>query len=623
MLKFAKFVGANTDFATAQSFLFPRILPEEGSEPVFGLVISCEGEDVFAYVKGKILNLEEKFSTVFDSVTEKLHELGGILKLEFKEVENLKFSLFLVKSNVFYIFQFGNNIIELDREGKLTSVISDSSLQEKVISGFLQPGDRILILSSKSGEINWREEVVEQVLQLPLGAVDDVEMIFAQDELKMEKQQDLAGVKNIEPVAFILIENELAKEASTLETVPQIPKPRINFKVKLPQFNIWLFFHRFSRQFFGLIRRMNRKVILGLGVLILVLIVGGGSFLFWQNRNSQRNVRFNNLIGSIENDLNEALSLKDTDSKQASEKITQAKSKLNEVEGLDKDSPRLKELKAKIEEKEAQVLRIYKNFGLELFMSLELIKQSFQTQRMSFSVGKILLLDTSEKSLVSIDTRLKTPDILAGSQQLGEAKLASINGSHAFAYSPDKGIVHIDIDTNKASIVSKPDESWGSIQDIFGFGSNIYALDSGNPPAGGMIWKYSPTLSGYSDKQQYLRSEVNLNLGKRLVIDYSVWVLTSEPDIVKFTAGNKDFYALSGLNEPLTQIDGIFVTEDLDSVFILDKSKNRILATKKNGEYLAQYLNDNFRKVDDFFVDEESKFIYLLIENKIFKTPLR
>jgi len=238
---------------------------------------------------------------------------------------------------------------------------------------------------------------------------------------------------------------------------------------------------------------------------------------------------------------------------------------------------------------------------------------------MSFSVGQILLLDSNDKSLVSIDTQLKTPNIIAGPLQIGNAKLASINGSHAFTFAHDKGIVHIDPDTKKASIVSKADPDWGNITDIFAFSGNIYALDSGQ----NKIWKYTPTESGYSEKLEYLRSNANLSLGKRLVIDYSVWVLTSEPDILKFTAGNSDFYAMSGLTSPLTQIDDIYVPEALDSVFILDKFNNRILVTKKNGEYLAQYINDQFGKIDDFFVDEENKQIYLLIENKIYKTPLR
>jgi hypothetical protein len=637
MLKFAKFIGANTDFSTAQAYLFPRIFPDDFNEPVFGLVIGGEGEDIFIYVRQKVLNLEEQFSAPFERVTEKLHELAEIIKSEFAKLEHLKFTLFCAKENVFYVLQHGDNIVEIHRKGETSPIIQDTNLQEKVVSGFLQSGDKVLVLSGKPGEANWSSEVVEQVFNLPSDGIDDAEMIFAINELKTENQEDLAGVKNIEPVAFILVENlilidnvNLSRNSTSDEKTssPQInnpsrfsiPKPKINFKFQLPRINIWLIFHRGSRRLFGILRQINRKLLISLVVLILITVIAAGTYLFFQGRSSQNNQRLNNLTASIETGLIEAGNLKDSDPKQAAEKIAQVKSKLEEAKGLDKDGTTTKDLQSQIESKEAEVLKIYKGFNLDLFLSLDLIKQSFKTQRMSFSVGKILLLDSAEKSLVSIDTELKTPNILAGPQQLGAATMASLNGSHAFVYSPDKGITHTDIDTKKTSVVSKADPEWGSIADIFAFSGNIYALDIGK----GKIWKYAPTESGYSGRLEYLRQEnVDLALGKKLVIDYSVWVLTSQPDILKFTAGNSDFFALSGLTTPLTQIDNLSIPEELDSVFILDKFNNRILVTKKNGEYLAQYISDQFGKVDDFFVDEEQKQIYLLIENKIYRTSLR
>ena len=96
MLKFAKFIGANTDFSTAQAYLFPRVLPEDFSEPVFGLVITGSGEDIFIYVRQKVLNLEDRFSAPFERVTEKLHQLAEVIKSGFLKVENLEFTLLIV-----------------------------------------------------------------------------------------------------------------------------------------------------------------------------------------------------------------------------------------------------------------------------------------------------------------------------------------------------------------------------------------------------------------------------------------------------------------------------------------------------------------------------------------------
>lgn len=626
MIKLNKFIGANTDFSTAQAYIFPKIITHEEGEALFGLVITGDGEDVFIYVRQKILSLEDVFLKPFERATEKLHEIGELLKTSLSKVENLKFSLFCTKNNVFYAYQYGNNIVELLRSGKKSSVFADPSFQEKVISGFLQPGDKILVLSAKRGEINWDSSKTDQVFSLKEEEILDAEVIFEdKSEAKSEHESEPSGVKNIAPVAFLIIENKNPEEVLDKNqnknsiSFGQIPTPKLAIKFKMPSFNLWIYLHRISRRLFGFTRIINKKLLIGIILIILIGGLIGGGYLVYTGMGIQKNQRVANLILAIEKDLNEASSLKDTDQKQAADKITLAKGRFSEAIGLQKDNPKLLELQGKIDEKETEVLRIYKNISLDLFMSLDLIKDGFLGERLSYSVGEILLLDANEKSLVTVDTKLKTTSIIAGKQQLGNVKFASLNGSHAYSYSQDKGIIHVDIDTRKASVVSEPDPELGNIEDLFGFSGNVYALDTGK----NQIWKYAPTENGYAGKQQYLKDQTNISLGKKLIIDYSVWVLTSEPNILKFTAGGSDFYAMSGLFEPITQIDNFYVPEDLESVFVLDKSTNRILVTKKNGEYQATYTSPEFSKISDFFVEPEQKLIYLLIENKIYTTPLR
>lgn len=623
MLKFAKFIGANTDFATAQAFLFPREYQEGSDNPVFGLVVSGEGDDIFVYIRQKILSLEENFNTPFERVTDKLHELLEILKTEFANVKNLKLTLFCARENLFYVLQTGDNLVEILSGGNRSPIIQNDFARERIISGFIKPGDKILVLSSKIDGSRWSDMVISEVFAAPLQSVPDAEVIFAKDEQKVEEEPGLVGVKNIQPVAFILIESEVEgkPDSSIGNEVSQPP-----FRRKIDYSAVWLKVRKTIRQAFGFLRQTNeqvllanKKVVIAASLIITLSLASSGGYLYLKSKEAEINTRRDNLITLIESSLAQAGSKKDQDQKGAIEEIKKASEKLKELESLDPKHQKVLDTRRKFDERSSEILKIYKNFDLELFMSLDLIRGSFQAKRMSFSVDKILILDDTEKSLVSIGIDLKSPDILAGRSQLGDVKLASINGSNVFTYSFDKGLINIDMDTDKLITVSAPDEGWGQIQDIFGFSDNLYILDSGK----NMIWKYVPTQTGFSQKQEYLRGKADLSGGKRLMIDYSVWVLTSEPDVLKFTAGNSDFYAISGLDEPLAQIDGIFVTEDLDSVFILDKLKNRILVTKKNGEYLSQYIKSELGKVDDFFVDEEKKFIYLLIENKIYKTPLK
>ncbi len=219
-----------------------------------------------------------------------------------------------------------------------------------------------------------------------------------------------------------------------------------------------------------------------------------------------------------------------------------------------------------------------------------------------------------------MDLENKTNQILAGNTQLGDAKFASLNGDRAFVYSQDKGILSVDLDTKKTITVSKVDSEWGKVSDIFGFSSNIYLLDT----LKNQIWKYVPIASGYAEKVSYVKdSKVDLAGGKKLYIDYSVWVLKLGGEILKFTGGSPDFFSIGGLDKPIEEVTSFFVSEEEDNLYLLDSINSRILVLQKNGQYQKQIQGDKFKTASDFVVDEKGKKIYLLESNKIFQIELK
>ncbi len=258
-----------------------------------------------------------------------------------------------------------------------------------------------------------------------------------------------------------------------------------------------------------------------------------------------------------------------------------------------------------------------------LWLDLDLIKKGFKANRLSLSVGNILLLDPASKTLVSLDLSNKSHSILAGESKLGAATLSSIYSKLAFSYSPNKGIVRVSLEDNKATEIIKADKEWGEIGDIYGFAGNIYLLDKKDPSTGsGQVWKYQPVTSGYSDKKVYFNEGVKADLSgaKKLQIDSSVWILSNN-DIQKFTQGNKDFFSVGGLETPLSNIKSFFVSSDTTNFYILDES--RLVVTDKAGKALNIYQSDKLKDVTDLVVDEESKKVYLLIGSKILTFELK
>ncbi|OGE65873.1 hypothetical protein A3B49_03710 [Candidatus Daviesbacteria bacterium RIFCSPLOWO2_01_FULL_40_24] len=262
---------------------------------------------------------------------------------------------------------------------------------------------------------------------------------------------------------------------------------------------------------------------------------------------------------------------------------------------------------------------------LPVWLDLNLVKQDFNALRLSLSIGKLLVLDINQGSLVEVNLASKSHKLLAGGDKLGRANLAALNGSFGFVYSVDKGIIRADSEGLEVKKVVSVDPEWIEINDLYGFGSNIYLLDKGAPSAGGQIWKYVPIESGYSDKIHYLQEGIIVDFSQaiRMQIDSSVWVLKRNGEIIKFTQGAKDSFSYSGLDVGIKEPKSFFVSDETDNLYLLDSGNSRLLVLTKSGQYLSQYLHPKLAEAKDLIVDESGKKVYLLDENQIYLLELR
>lgn len=267
----------------------------------------------------------------------------------------------------------------------------------------------------------------------------------------------------------------------------------------------------------------------------------------------------------------------------------------------------------------AEARKVFSVNDIPLWLDLSLIKDGFTVKRLSLSLGKLLVLDDKQKTLVNIGLKNKSHQILAGEEKLGEAQIVSLNGDLAWVLSEDKGLLRV-MEDKKALVVTKPDKEWGEIAELFGFARNAYLLDKG-----GQVWKYVPVEAGYSDKIKYFKEGVRVDFSqvKRMQIDSSVWVLKDNGEILKFTQGVPDYFSLSGLDKGIKDARSFFISDETENLYILDSGNNRLVVVDKKGAYVSQYQGDKFGLFEDLVVDEGGKKVYLLDEGKIFQMELK
>ncbi|MDO8429594.1 MAG: hypothetical protein Q7S88_03115, partial [Candidatus Daviesbacteria bacterium] len=606
MLKTAKVVGLNSDQEAALALI--RTFDLESRTNSFFIIIYTSVEDAFTKIRQTLAEVEELFLDSEKSPAEKLDEILSFLKNSLKEAEDLEILVASLQlegaKRVFYLLGLGEKISALlFRDAKRIN-LRQVGQGEALVSGFLEPGDRVVLLT----------DTVEEVFNPNLEALHQVKIEEFEDEVLSKLPQG-----EIFPAAAIVFEEELAEiPREVLDDSPkaQFLRPRVLPILKIGFSKVWekvkLLKPR-SRRSWGVL----------VGIVIMALLFGAFSLTRLQKTRLEHD-RLTGYIETARSEYNNAQGLKDSSPAQAGESLEKSKAALASVLALDTKNTEALDLQKQIEENSWKILKIHQLQDIPLWLDLSLIKKDFTSDRLSFSVGRILLLNSDGSSLVVISESTKSHQILAGKEKLGESTHSSLNGEVAWIFSKDKGVIKIDTTTDKSLETIKVDDEWGGIVDIYGFGGNLYLLDSGNPPAGGQIWKYLPIVTGYSDKKAYLVGEKEDLIGsKRMQIDGSVWVLNGKGEIVKYTQGVKDHFSISGMDKPISKIKTFYVSDTTEKLYIIDEDNSRLVVLDKSGVYKTQYQSEKLKEVTDLIVEEKSKKVYLLLGNKILQIDLK
>lgn len=601
MLKTAKVVGLNSDQEAALALA--RTFDLEGRTNSFFIIIYASLEDAFTRVRQALSEVEELFLDSGKSPAEKLDEILSFLKDSLKEAEELELlvaSLQLEGSKrVFHLLSQGEKISALLFRDSKRINLRQVGHGEALVSGFLERGDRVVLLTSS----------VEEVFSSNLESLHLVKIDEFEDEVLSKLPQG-----EIFPAAAIVFEEESDEiPQEILDDSPrQFRSPKILPILKIGLVKVWekaLLLRPRSKRSWGVL----------LGVIALVLLFG----VFSMTRLQKTRIEHDRLAGYIQtarSEYDSALALKDSNSVQAGESLEKSKTALASILKSDPKNTEGLELQKQIEENSWKILKIHRLEELSLWLDLSLIKKDLTSNRLSFSLGRILLLDSSNSSLVVINESTKSHQILAGKEKLGEAKLTSLNGEVAWVFAKDLGVIKIETTTGKSSGTIKVDDEWGGIVDIYGFGGNLYLLDE----LKNQIWKYLPIVSGYSDKKAYLVGEKEELIGsKRMQIDGSVWVLNNQSEIVKYTQGLKDHFSVSGMDKPIGKIKAFYTSDTTENLYLIDGDNNRLVVLTKSGVYKTQYQSESFKEVQDLIAEEKTKKVYLLTGSKILQIDLK
>lgn len=603
-LKIAQVIGLNTDQKAAQVASAMR------DDSTILAVLELTADD--AFTKGRVMlsEIEDFYFESEGGAGEKLTATFKEFEARFAEEEDFSLGLAVIAGKVLYIIGKGQIEVNLKRKDRISSLLSVGT-PAQLVSGFLEDGDKLLV--STSSFVSFLGEELSKSLDLPVGSFEE----------EIEGKIGASDSANQGLAALVVV----ATEENTEILSPQSPKEEEIAEVELVEQNISEPQEVTVNPIFLLLKKLkiyfpkSGRGRLILAVLLILIIASGIGYKYKLSKDQEKQTQYNQLFQQARDDFNSAKDIASLNPGDAKNKLDSAKDKINKALVLQPKNQEALNFKNQIEQDASSILQQSNVSDFPEFLDTGLIKKNFSAKQLSLSGTKLLLLDPGVKTLVIVDLAKKSNQILAGSEQLGDAEYVSLNGGLAFVYSSDKGISKLDSTNSKLSNIIKKDSEWGEIKDIYAFAGNVYVLDSGK----GQIWKYLSTADGYSNKRNYFNSEITVDLkgALRMQIESSIYVLKAGGEIVRFTRGAKDNFSLGGLDKGVKDPKSLFVSSDTDNLYLLDSGNSRLLILTKTGAYKGQITGNKFATATDLVIDEKGKKVYLLEGSKIFQVDLK
>ncbi|MBT4120618.1 MAG: hypothetical protein HOA57_00820 [Candidatus Magasanikbacteria bacterium] len=151
---------------------------------------------------------------------------------------------------------------------------------------------------------------------------------------------------------------------------------------------------------------------------------------------------------------------------------------------------------------------------------------------------------------------------------------------------------------------------------IFVYNRKLYSLDTKN----NQIYRHSQTQTGYDKGASWIKDgDIDITDGVSIAIDGDLFVLKSSGEIIKLTAGKKQEFNITGLDPALDNPTQIWTYNGLQNIYILEPTNKRVIILDKEGKMLNQYTSNSWQSPTSMIVEEESKTIYILDSNKIYK----
>jgi hypothetical protein len=617
-LSFAKLVAIPTEVAWSQAynagnlFVCLSLIREEPTEDVS---LHALGKDIFNILQSEFFSLEEK-------TPEAIKEALRVSTAKLPENIQVNITLANFKENALTVFVAGSGKVVMKRKDKIGVLLEKHDIysgESTFASGFLENADTIVLQTGQFAEGIPHESVLSALdLELPNDVVEAMSpQVHEQDNgaqaaivvrfsgpsqhapqaskeetdeqieepIKEDEPQDSEETEETETSTD---REDQTLESAIVEGPAEQPEPELEihveredrFEEEEAQKKSPFALPKFSKS--GLQMTHKRKLYLSVAVILFVLLAASIFFTVKKQNDEQRQAIFAEIYASAQKEYETGQGIESLNPEGSRENYLRAESKL-------------KEGQAKIGQ------------GTEEYKKIEELLTKVTAE----------LQGTQEAETNTLkEATAPANSLIAVAKDNASAKGFGQNETTVYMVNADT-ITSVTKSSGSKKEIVENDDTWSSPQAVVPYQANVYVLDQKE----GVI-KFVPSGSDYTDSSYFTGAAPNLSKATGMAIDSSIWIVTTDGKILKYTRGSQDTFGISGIDKPLSNPTKIVTDSTMDSIYVMDNGNKRIVKFDKKGAYQKSYPAGIIGQAKEFEVDIKNNRFLVLSGSKIWELPL-
>ncbi len=256
---------------------------------------------------------------------------------------------------------------------------------------------------------------------------------------------------------------------------------------------------------------------------------------------------------------------------------------------------------------------------LPKFFDLLLAQSGFLASKMDLSDHNLFFLDTGSKKVISLDIDTKQ-NLLLPTGTFAELKDFTVVGK--VMYLLGGGLSKFDLTSTQPAVAARAveDENKDAVS-LRSYTKYIYALN----PTKRNIFRYTlQDKDVLSSPSALIRPDQNIDYAnvQSFAIDGDIWLGMKNGEIKRLVTGKAQTFQINGLKENLSSAPLLYTNENLDNLYILEPSKNRLLVISKKGDFLKEIKSDTLGTATAVVADEKTHRAFVLSGSLVFEIGL-